>query len=198
MSTPPHPTAPASSSDRDQRKRAAIARALPGVSKAFYTLGPMLRDVATRAEHAAKRQEKRRAAAIPQSSYTITCPSCSHEWQTLKVGRRARTCPSCGHVGPREAFAEKPTPTTSDPAATKPAANGEIHVTKPNGEDHKIKRKLGGAAAAAHAAKQRGEPVTVGRPFGGSAKKKPNAAAVNSSTTTKPIGILERLKRVVI
>jgi hypothetical protein len=165
----------------------------------------MLRDVATRAEHAAKRQEKRRAAAIPQASYTITCPSCSHEWNTLKVGRRARTCPSCGHVGPREAFAERLTATTngSIPAGP-PAEEAIVAKLKSNGEDHKVKPKLAGAAAAAHAAKERGEPVTVGNAGRLHGMKRARSASSSSSSATttrmpaKPVGILERLKRAVI
>jgi hypothetical protein len=167
----------------------------------------MLRDVATRAEHAAKRQEKRRAAAIPQASYTITCPSCSHEWNTLKVGRRARTCPKCGHAGPRAAFAERLTATNGSTPPEPPAEGATVATTKPNGEDHKIKRKLAGAAAAAHAAKERGEPVTVGNAgrLRGMKRARPassSSSSSSSSTTTrtpaKPVGILERLKRVVI
>jgi len=105
-------------------------------------------------------------------SFTITCPSCGHEWQTLKVGRRARTCPSCGHVGPREAFKERPTQ-TADPAGaaagstSSSSSEGVTTVTddakgKAAGEVH---RPLTGAAKLAHDAKQSGKPLP-GKPFG--------------------------------
>lgn len=133
-------------------------------------------------------------------SFTITCPSCAHEWQTLKPGRRARTCPKCGHVGARAAFAERTTIPAGPPAPSSreedPAVgnkNGKPDDPPAKGEVH---RPLAGAAKAAHDAKARGEPVKVGRPFG-RGDRAPAAVRSNSSSSTKGVGVLDRIRRII-
>ncbi len=133
-----------------------------------------------------------RAAAAP--SWTITCPKCQHEWQTLKVGRRARTCPKCGHVGPRADFPERATPDGN------PAPAEDHKVGKPKAEEH---RPLTGAALAAHEAKARGERVKVPaerkRSSSSSSSDEPSGSrrASTSSSSTKSPSLIDRLRRVI-
>jgi hypothetical protein len=85
---------------------------------------------------------------------------------------------------------------------TKEPAQGSGPSTKR--EDHPTKRKLTGAAAAAHAAKERGEVVTVGKPFVGKPRSvagsgsSRSGAAVKGGSTPRAPNLLGRLRRMVM
>jgi hypothetical protein len=117
--------------------------------------------------------------------HEITCPACSKTFQLRRLNLKARTCPHCGHVGPRSDFAEKPIggdppAPSSDPPAGAQGERAPAAAASSSTPPEKPARKLGGAAAIAHAQKLKGQPVTIGNVRGGK-----RAAAVAAAASDR-------------
>lgn len=130
--------------------------------------------------------------------YEVACPKCGKPYQLRRVNARARTCPACGHVWARDPATERKLGGNGSGAggdAGENVAGAELSVAAAVVPARKAKR-LGGAAAIAHAQKLRGEPVTTGRLRRGHADARPAAAASESSSDAPRPRFIDRLKRI--